>query len=159
MKVRLTFVPPSPALYILSVPNTSNSSTSSISFPFKLLRTLPRSCRSFSTCRPLFSIHCALFLQNTGGMGIPNSFSVTSLLCETSASLCLCVVFFFLLGFARGYAALCFALSDIRHFLFSATCSLLFRSLPSDPFVFNRLRPLFQKHPGWGYSRKFPARS
>src|SRR6266436_1776749 len=34
-------------------------------FPYILLRTLSRSLRSFSECRPLFSITCGLFLQNT----------------------------------------------------------------------------------------------
>jgi len=40
------------------------------SFPDIPLRTLEISLRSFSTSRPLFSIVCGLFLQNTGGMGV-----------------------------------------------------------------------------------------
>jgi len=39
------------------------------SFPDKLLRTLEISLLSFSTSRPLFSVVCGLFVQNTGGMG------------------------------------------------------------------------------------------
>jgi len=40
------------------------------SFPDIPLRTLEISLRSFSTARPLFSIVCRLFLQNTGGMAV-----------------------------------------------------------------------------------------
>ncbi len=50
--------------------NPFTSSTSSISFPSNLLRTLERSCRSFPSSRPLFSMFCRLFLQNTGGVGV-----------------------------------------------------------------------------------------
>ena len=39
------------------------------SFPDIPLRTLEISLLSFATSRPLFSIGCRLFLQNTGGMG------------------------------------------------------------------------------------------
>src|SRR5258706_480443 len=46
------------------------SSTSSISFPFYRLRTLQLSCRSFSTFSRLFSMLCALFVQNTRGYGV-----------------------------------------------------------------------------------------
>src|SRR5258708_153055 len=35
------------------------------------LRTLILSCRSFCNSRPFFSIACGLFLQNTGGVGVP----------------------------------------------------------------------------------------
>jgi hypothetical protein len=38
---------------------------------FILLQTLCFSCRSFSRSLPLFSTACSLFLQNTGGMGVP----------------------------------------------------------------------------------------
>ena len=38
-----------------------------------LLRTLCRSLRSFSHSRPLFSIVCRLFSQNTGGVGYPSA--------------------------------------------------------------------------------------
>src|SRR5260370_25099665 len=47
-----------------------HSSTSSISFPSNLLRTLHLSFRSFHSSRPLFSTTWGFFLQNTGG-GIP----------------------------------------------------------------------------------------
>src|ERR1700686_2613832 len=47
-----------------------NSSTSSISFTFFRLPALKLSCISFSYPRPLFSIVCGLFYENTGG-GIP----------------------------------------------------------------------------------------
>ncbi len=40
------------------------------SFPDIPLRTLEISLLSFATSRPLFSIVCGLFLQNTGGMGV-----------------------------------------------------------------------------------------
>ncbi len=47
-----------------------HSSTSSISFPSNLLRTLHLSCRSFHSSRPLFSTTSGLFLQNTQGGGL-----------------------------------------------------------------------------------------
>jgi len=40
------------------------------SFPNRPLRTLEISLRSFATSRPLFSIACALFLQNRGVWGV-----------------------------------------------------------------------------------------
>ena len=46
-------------------PNRANS------FPPTLLRTLQLSCRSFFRPRPLFSIACTLFAQNTRGGGTP----------------------------------------------------------------------------------------
>ena len=48
-----------------SAPNRANS------FPPTLLRTLQLSCRPFFRPRPLFSIACSLFAQNTRGGGTP----------------------------------------------------------------------------------------
>ena len=52
-------------------PNPFTSSPSPISFPSNPLRTLELSCRSFHSSRPLFSMLCTLFSQNTRGCGSP----------------------------------------------------------------------------------------
>ncbi len=60
---------PAPRPSNTSFPTSFLSSTSSISFPSNRLRTLELSCRSFPTSRPLFSMLCGLFSQNTRGCG------------------------------------------------------------------------------------------
>ncbi len=107
-----------------------HSSTSSISFPSNLLRTLHLSCRSFHSSRPLFSTTSGLFLQNTRGGGL-----LRKLVRCTEAQTCLSVTPLF---------------ATLTH-------SVSRKSFPCHSYANTRL-PLLRKHPGWVCHRRFSFR-
>jgi hypothetical protein len=95
-------------------------------FDFRLSPLTPLST-AFAPIRSLTPVSTA-FTQSHRGVGI-STFRLSDV--QTCRPLCLCV--------------------SVANPLLSYPCDLFAPFFAPLPFVFNRLQPLFPKHPGWGY--------